>query len=133
MATIGAVTSAAANLQPQAIGMQDFLRILLTQLTYQDPLKPMDNQQFMSQMAQFTSLQQTQELNAKLDALLSTQASLQSVGLLGRTVQVSANGGNVTGTVTSLSLAGETPQLTLLTSTGATLTGVTLGQIIALQ
>lgn len=135
MATIGAVSaaSAATNLQPTGIGMQDFLKILLTQLTYQDPLKPMDNQQFMAQMAQFTSLQQTQQLNTKLDALLSTQASLQSVGLLGRTVEVTNGSSTVTGTVTSLSLAGDTPQLTLQTSTGGTVTGISLGQIVAVR
>jgi flagellar basal-body rod modification protein FlgD len=132
MTTIGAIASTADS-PARAIGMQDFLRILLTQLTYQDPLKPMDNQQFMAQVAQFTSLQQAQDTNAKLDALLSTQAALQSVGLIGKTVQVSTSNGNVVGTVTSLSLAGETPQLTLQTSTGATLTGVTLGQIVSLQ
>lgn len=128
MATIGAV-DATSNLQANGIGMQDFLKVLLTQLTYQDPLKPMDNQQFMAQMAQFTSLEQTQQLNTKIDALLSTQASLQSVGLIGRSVQISTSGGPVSGTVTALSLAGSTPQLTLQTSSGATLTGIGLGQI----
>lgn len=39
--------SGATNLQANSLGMEDFLKILLTQLTYQDPLKPMDNQQFM--------------------------------------------------------------------------------------
>jgi len=130
MATIGAVQASASNLQPNGIGMQDFLKILLTQLTYQDPLKPMDNQQFMAQMAQFTSLEQTQQLNAKTDALLSTQASLQSVGLLGRTVEI---GGGIVGTVTALSLATDTPQLTLQTTAGATLSGIGLGQITSVR
>jgi flagellar basal-body rod modification protein FlgD len=43
------------------------MKILLTQLTYQDPLKPMDNQAFMAQMAQFTALQQAQDTNSKMD------------------------------------------------------------------
>ena len=128
MATIGAV-DAPAKLQANSLGLQDFLKILLTQLSYQDPLKPMDNQQFMAQMAQFTSLEQTQQLNSKIDALLSTQASLQSVGLIGRTVEISTSGGTLQGTVKALSLAGSTPQLTLLTTSGATLTGIGLDQI----
>jgi len=53
--------------QPASLGLQDFMKILLTQLTYQDPLKPMDNQQFMSQIAQFTTLEQSQQLNEKID------------------------------------------------------------------
>ena len=132
MATIGAVGSTASNLQANGMGMQDFLKILLTQLTYQDPLKPMDNQQFMAQMAQFTSLQQTQQLNEKTDALLSTQASLQSVGLLGRTVEIGSGTGTITGTVKALSLVSDTPQLTLET-TGGTLTGISLSQITSVK
>jgi len=132
MATIGAVGSA-SSLQASGIGMQDFLKILLTQLSYQDPLKPMDNQQFMAQMAQFTNLQQTQELNSKLDALLSTQASLQSVGLLGRSVEFTSTSGTLVGTVTSLSLSGSSPTLTIQTAAGATLAGVSLGQIVTVR
>ena len=130
MATIGAVTSTASNLQANGMGMQDFLKILLTQLTYQDPLKPMDNQQFMAQMAQFTSLQQTQQLNEKTDALLTTQASLQSIGL---TVEIGSSTGSIVGTVTALSLATDTPQLTLKTTDGATLSGISLGQITSVR
>ena len=135
MATIGIVdpVGAGSGLQANSLGLQDFLKILLTQLTYQDPLKPMDNQAFMAQMAQFTSLQQTQQLNTKLDALLSTQASLQSVGLLGRSVDIADASGTVTGSVIALSLAGQTPQLTVQLNNGTTLTGVSLSQIAAVR
>lgn len=91
----------------------------------------MDNQQFMAQMAQFTTLQQTQELNSKIDVLLSTQASLQSVGLLGRSVEITTDGGSVSGTVTALSFAGSSPTLTVLTSAGATLANVSLSQVVS--
>jgi flagellar basal-body rod modification protein FlgD len=134
MAIIGPVTAAATtNLQASGIGMQDFLKILLTQLTFQDPLKPMDNQEFMAQIAQFTSLEQTQQTNRKLDALLSTQASLQSVGLIGRTVDVSTTSGVATGTVQTIDLSGSTPSLTLLTTTGSTLTSISLSQITGIR
>jgi len=135
VATIGIVdpVGAGSGLQANSLGLQDFLKILLTQLTYQDPLKPMDNQAFMAQMAQFTSLQQTQQLNTKLDALLSTQASLQSVGLLGRSVDIADASGTVTGSVIALSLAGQTPQLTVQLNNGTTLTGVSLSQIAAVR
>lgn len=131
--SIGSVSStagAAAALQSGGMGVQDFMKILLTQLTYQDPLKPMDNQQFMAQMAQFTALQQTQELNNKLDQLISTQASLQSVGLLGKSVDLNTAGGSVSGTVAGLSFAGNSPELTVVTAAGATLTGISLAQVV---
>ncbi|WP_423199793.1 MULTISPECIES: flagellar hook capping FlgD N-terminal domain-containing protein [unclassified Cupriavidus] len=127
MASIDSVGS--TSLQSGSIGLQDFLKILLTQLTYQDPLKPMDNQEFMAQIAQFTSLEQTQQINTKLDTMLSSQSSLQSVGLIGKTVEVSTQSGTTVGTVSSLSLASGSPQLTITTTAGATLPGISLSQI----
>ena len=134
MATIGPVSaSTSADLNASGIGLQDFLKILLTQLTYQDPLKPMDNQQFMAQIAQFTTLEQTQQLNSKADAMLSTQASLQSVGLIGRTVDVTTATGTSSGTVASLSLSGDTPMISIVTQAGATISDISLGQITAVH
>ena len=131
MASIGAVaTTGSTNLQANNLDLQDFLNVLLTQLTYQDPLKPMDNQAFMAQLAQFTTLGQTQQLNSNMSALLNTQATLQSVGLIGRTVDITSDSGTVTGTVQSLSLSGDTPTMTILTSTGSQLTGVTMSQLV---
>jgi flagellar basal-body rod modification protein FlgD len=125
--------SAATNLQSSSLGMEDFLKILLTQLTYQDPLKPMDNQQFMAQMAQFTNLQQTQQLNDSIKTLITNQAALQSVGLIGKTVDITTQSGTASGTVSALSLSGEAPMITVRTSTGATLTDISLSQIISVR
>lgn len=125
--------SSSSGLQASGMGMQDFLKILLTQLTYQDPLKPVDNQQFMAQMAQFTALEQTQQLNEKIATLITNQAALQSVGLIGRTVDIQTDSGSVSGVVTSLSLAGDSPQLSITTSAGAVLSSVSLSQISAVR
>lgn len=130
---IDAVSSSSTNLKANSLGMEDFLKILLTQLTYQDPLKPMDNQQFMAQMAQFTSLEQTQQLNSKIDTLITNQAALQSVGLIGRTVDVLTNGSTLTGTVSSLSLSGTSPLLSVRTTAGALLSDISLSQISAVR
>lgn len=131
---INAVTGTDSNpLQASALGMEDFLKILLTQLQYQNPLDPMDNQQFMAQMAQFTTLQQTQQLNTNIETLITNQASLQSVGLIGRTVDVSTESGPLTGTVTSLSLSGATPQIAIRLSGGTTIPDIGLGQIVAVR
>lgn len=132
--TISSLSSSASALQANPMGMEDFLKILLTQLTYQDPLKPMDNQEFMAQMAQFTSLEQTQQLNEKMSTLIANQAALQSVGLIGRTVDITtATGGSVTGSVTALSLTGDTPALTVTTTSGVTMANVSLSQITAVR
>jgi flagellar basal-body rod modification protein FlgD len=134
MTSIGAVANSTAfNLQGNGIGMQDFMKILLTQLQYQDPLKPMDNQEFMAQVAQFTALQETQQLNEKMDSLLSTQASLQSVGLIGRTVDIAVDGSTLSGQVTALSLKGDAPLITVQTTSGSTLSDISLSQVQAVR
>jgi flagellar basal-body rod modification protein FlgD len=131
--TIAAIGTTSNTTATSNIGLQDFLKVLLTQLTYQDPLKPVDNQQFMANIAQFTALGQTQELNVNVQHLLSNQAALQSVGFIGRTVDVTTSAGTVTGTVRALSLAGAAPKLTIQTTDGATINDVDLSQIVSVR
>jgi flagellar basal-body rod modification protein FlgD len=132
--TVNAASAVTNATSPaSSLTMQDFLKVLLTQLTYQDPLKPMDNQEFMAHIAQFTSLQQTAELNGNVQLLIANQAALQSVGLLGRTVDVATSSGTVTGTVTALSFAGATPQVTVTTAQGTSLSGVDLAAVTAVR
>lgn len=132
---ISAISAASggASTSTTAIGLQDFLKILLTQLNYQDPLKPLDNQAFMAQMAQFTALEQSQRLNDKVDLLIGNQSALQSVGLLGRTVDVVTSSGNVTGVVSALSLQGEQPRISVTTSAGNVLANLNLSQLSAVR
>lgn len=131
--SIDGIGAASTSLRASGMNQEDFLKILLTQLTYQDPMKPMDNQEFMAQMAQFTSLEQTQQLNDKISTLISNQAALQSVGLIGRTVDITSTGGAMTGTVVSLSLSGDSPLITVRTSAGVTLPNISLSQITAVR
>ncbi|WP_457323209.1 flagellar hook assembly protein FlgD [Roseateles sp. P5_E11] len=127
-----ATSTAAANAVTQ-IGIQDFLKILVAQLGNQDPLKPMDNQEFVTQLAQFTSLQQTQEMNDKLGSLLTAQASMQSVGLLGKTVDVTTETGATSGTVTALSFTSGAPRLTVKTSSGGLVADINLASVTAVR
>ena len=64
----------------QSLGQADFLRLLTTQLTMQDPLEPTDNKDMLAQMAQFSALSATTEsgatledISAKLDRLIAAQ------------------------------------------------------------
>ena len=132
--TLGAISGTAATpASPQALGLQDFLKILLTQLTHQDPLKPMDNQSFMAQMAQFTSLEQSQRLNERVQQLIDDQAALHSVGLIGRVVLVATSIGVQSGTVSTLSFQGASPLLSLALPGGGLLEGVALSQVITVR
>lgn len=120
----------AVDLQTSALGQEEFLRILLAQLRFQDPLKPLDNQQFLAQIAQFSALAQTAQLNDRVDTLLTIQASTQSIGLIGRTVEVSSDTGNGgVGVVASLRFVDGQPDLTVRTPSGELLTGIRLSQI----
>jgi flagellar basal-body rod modification protein FlgD len=92
--------------QPQnplgVLDKDDFLRLLVTQLKYQDPLSPTDNQQFMAQMAQFSTVE-------GINNLESTLASLQGVGLIGKQVAYTADDGTAqTGVATAIAMSGST-------------------------
>lgn len=118
---------------PNSINQQDFLKILLTQLNSQNPLKPMDNTAFVAQLAQFSQLQQTQELSATVKQLLSVQTGAQSMNLLGLTVGVLNGNSIASGTVTDISLFGNEPVLTVHPATGPDITGVALNQVIDIR
>jgi flagellar basal-body rod modification protein FlgD len=133
--TISTITAAGSNPAGQSsnIGIQDFLKILTTQLNNQDPLKPMDNQDFVAQIAQFATLEQSRQLNVKIDALLTSQSSTQSVGLLGKNVDVNLNGQILSGKVTALALASGQPMLTVTTDQGEFQNNIGLSQIINIR
>lgn len=111
------------------LGQEDFLKILLTQLQFQDPLKPMDNQEFIAQMAQFTSLELNRQANDKTDSLMTIQTATQALGLIGKQVEISTETGQQIGTVTAARFPNGVPALTVQTTTGAFLVDVRLSQI----
>ena len=112
------------------INQQDFLKILLTQLQFQDPLKPVDNEQFVAQLAQFSALEVSEEQSQKLDSLLTIQGADQAVALMGKTVQ--AGSANSVGTVTAISFASGEPRLTVTTASSSVV-DVKLSDITLLQ
>lgn len=70
------------------INQADYLKLFMQELTYQDPLKPIDNREFMAQMAQFSALQQSQTTNESLNQLLGMTSANQSLMMLGKTVKI---------------------------------------------
>jgi flagellar basal-body rod modification protein FlgD len=72
--TATAPLSTAAHGSP-TLGKDEFLKLLTTQLANQDPLSPTDNQAFIAQLAQFSSVEQQQATNSRLDALIVAQAA----------------------------------------------------------
>ena len=78
--------------------MEDFLELLVTELTHQDPFKPMENSELATQISQFSVVSGIDELNNSFsgfsDAMVSDQA-LQAANLVGRNVLVPMNTGNL--------------------------------------
>ena len=127
---IGSPTSSNSEaVSSSTISQQDFLKVLLTNLQFQDPLKPLDNEQFLAQMAQFSSLEQTKQLNDQITQLLTVQSSMQSIGLIGKTVQISSAGQSVIGAVTTVRFDNGVPLFTIKQDNGQQLTDIPLGQI----
>lgn len=131
LAPVGNSAQAVGQTAQNAFGLdfQSLLRIILTQLTYQDPLKPLDNSQFVSQLAQFSQLQQTQSLNDQIASLLSAQSATQATSLLGRTVDVTAGQTTISGKVEAVSFASGQPSVTLKTSDGQTISNISIANV----
>jgi flagellar basal-body rod modification protein FlgD len=115
---IGIAGSSDASVPANAsIAQEDFLRILLTQLRFQDPLKPVDNQQFVAQLAQFSALEINRQQSEKIDTLLAINAAGQAIGLLGQRVEVFGAAGAGVGEVIAVSFATGEGRLSVRTPT----------------
>lgn len=81
---------------PNGLGKEDFLKLLLAQLSNQDPLKPMEDKEFIAQLAQFNTLEQMQQANKHLVEMVTSQTLAQASALLGKIVVAGSTGGLVT-------------------------------------
>jgi flagellar basal-body rod modification protein FlgD len=138
---IGIVNASATSSAPATptLTQQDFLNILITQLQFQDPLQPMNDEQFVAQLAQFSALEINSEESSKIDTLLSFASANQGINLIGKSVEVSTSSQSgasgptsSVGTVSAVSFATGQPLLTVTTS-GNTLTDVPLTSVTLIQ
>lgn len=95
------------------MGKDAFLKLLITQLQNQDPMNPMEDKEFISQLAQFSSLEQLQSVNQNTQSIFLSQSSFSALNLLGRDVEYlsSENGDVVKGKVDSIQFEGGIPVL----------------------
>jgi flagellar basal-body rod modification protein FlgD len=99
---------------------EDFLKLLTVQLQHQDPLKPMEDAQFMGQMAQFASLEQTKELTSTVNTLSTSLGFSSAQQFLGKNVTVNADGVDVSGTVSGVVMEDGLPKVLVGDKTYAT-------------
>ncbi|MFV2046521.1 flagellar hook assembly protein FlgD [Metabacillus sp. YM-086] len=88
------------------LGKDEFLKILMTQLQNQDPLNPMEDKEFISQMANFSSLEQITNMNSLMQKFLDTQKTTDSIlkysEMIGKSIEWSDSGAEQTGVVKAI-------------------------------
>ncbi|MSR42755.1 MAG: hypothetical protein EXS19_01810 [Pedosphaera sp.] len=109
---LGAQVAPTTRVPTRTLKQDDFLKLLITQLTHQDPLKPQTDTEFVAQMTQFTNLEQTKQMQVDIAKLRVQQTLGQGVGLFGQEVVVRM-GDNpaVTGIVTGVEINDGEPQI----------------------
>lgn len=136
MSTVNAVSSATATsptdgtsaLTSQTLSQADFLKLLVAQMSSQDPLNPQSNTDFAAQMAQFSALQTSQATQTSIATLGANQQVQQATGLIGSTVTVqNTDGSTASGIVTGVQINSGTPSILV----GGT--GYSLSQVVSIQ
>jgi flagellar basal-body rod modification protein FlgD len=92
------------------MGKDEFLKILITQLSHQDPIQPMEDKEFIAQMAQFSSLEQITNMSEGMGRVAELLAKSQALGLLGQNVNVMDGEQSITGIVEEVT-GGDFPQV----------------------
>jgi len=100
--------------EPGAMGKDSFLKLFVAQLQHQDPMNPMQDSDFMGQMASFSTLEQVSNLALANEKIAANLTSTGAIGLIGRTVSyVGADDEIHTGTVEKVTTTDGTPSLTV--------------------
>ena len=90
------------TLPDQNLGKDDFLKILLTQLSHQDPTAPMQDKEFIAQMAQFSSLEQMTNMAADFSRMAKMLRNTEASGALGKAVEIQLEDEMVQGVVQAI-------------------------------
>ncbi len=101
------------TLPTQELSEQDFLNLLVTQMTQQDPLNPMTDEDMVGQMVQFSTLQSNTQMQSLLSGMQTGQSFSQAGSLIGMqvTVQTDSNGDTTQGIVSGVNVSNGTPEI----------------------
>lgn len=136
-----ALASASGTNSTGILGKTEFLKLLVAQLTHQDPLNPMEGTEFTAQLAQFTALEQLMNINQSLDKLgdlTSAVTQSQAIDMLGK--QITAEGNTIAMTngvssdvVFSLEKSVDTASISVFNDSGTLVSIVDTGTLPAGQ
>jgi flagellar basal-body rod modification protein FlgD len=123
----GSTTSTTPAGAQQTLGKEDFLRLLVAQLSAQDPLNPMEATEFTAQLAQFSSLEQMTNINSTLEELVAAQQAMGNsslISIIGKFVDIPGNSfeytqGETTNLTYNLGAEADTTKIEIYNSAGA--------------
>jgi flagellar basal-body rod modification protein FlgD len=119
-------SSTSANGSAGGLGENDFLQLMMDQLQNQDPLSPDDPTQYLSELAQFSSLEQQNSIASSAASQATQSASSSALALLGHTVSYQDSSGDIqTGTVSKVDFSSSGPSLTVGSTSGIGLSSIT--------
>jgi len=133
--SLGIATQRTANKSENELGQEQFLELMIAQIRNQDPFKPLENGEFLTQIAQFSTVTGVQELQESFTSLagsLSSNQALQASALVGRSVLVPSDagvltaGGTVQGSIDLPESAGEV-RLQVTNAAGEVIRTIPLG------
>jgi len=101
-ATGTAATQSDGSVAKSNVDYQSFLRLLVAQMKNQDPTKPMESTEYVAQLATFSQVEQSIQMNTKLDQMLRASSMSQADALIGR--QITSADGKTTGVVEEVRL-----------------------------
>ena len=109
--TTGINSSTASKLGAAAgMGKDDFMQLLIAQLKNQDPMKPMEDKEFVTQLAQFSALEASEKMTQQMEELTGSQMLVQAATLIGKQVTAKLESGEVvTGTISQVKMLSGQP------------------------
>lgn len=106
------LAQSSSNAKASQVDYETFLKLLVAEMQNQDPTKPMDSTEYISQLASFSNVEQTIQTNEKLDLLLNQSQLSGASSLIGKTV--TSSDGTVTGEVAKVKFTGLSSYATLV-------------------
>jgi len=125
-ATLDTPNTTTAN---SAVSQDDFIKLFLAQLSFQDPLEPVNNEQFLAQMAQFANLEQSRQIYETLQQQTTIKSSEQALTMLGRAVEVTTDTGNLLGTVSAVSFNQGGASMTITKADNSFISNIRISQV----
>jgi flagellar basal-body rod modification protein FlgD len=120
------MTSSSSNQAANGMGKDTFMKLLVAQMSNQNPMEPTDDKEMIAQMTQFSTLEQITNMATESTKSATASQMSQAVNLLGRTVTyLDTDGNKQTGTVDQVSMVNGAPNLTVGCNDGITTSQIT--------